>query len=136
MHNNNKKLWSFVVGCTLVWASVWIVDFAISAPVPESFQTNTNFVVYYYPMMVSALLTSVFSLFVVWILSKVIKLKINEHFVWLSIPSLMFLIFSVVVAHTYNGLIYSALIPILFVLCITGVIEKRDAYLPERLKVW
>jgi len=136
MATRNNKLSACVAGWFMVWICAWLIDFGQSLPVPESFQVNGYFVAYYYPLLITGLCSIIFTVIFSWFLPKYIQLNIGQYFLWLTVPIISALAFLVIIAHSLILPFLSASMPMLCVLSIVYAIEKRDFYLPERLRVW
>lgn len=136
MENSNKKFWSFVVGSVLATAYIWLVELGMNATVPTSFQSEANFIINYYPMVVTATAAMVTTLVAVLLMSVLLKTKVSDHLFWLILPSLSFLSFALISANILFVPMLAAALPTLAVFLLAYFIENRDMYLPERSKVW
>lgn len=136
MDNNNKKLWSFIVGCILCSTYLWLVEIGLNAQVPTSLYGDAKFIVSLYPMLVTSSLAILLSIALVLFMPKLAKIRASDHLFWLIIPSLSFLCFSAATNHVLFLPMLSAALPTIAIIFAAYMIEKRDMYLPERSKVW
>lgn len=136
MGKSNKKFWSLFFGCVLANSYVWLASFGVNAEVPSSFQGHTNFVLDYYSVLVTAILAALATLCLIMVMNKTVKLCVSDHILWLILPSISFIAFTLFTAQILLVQILSAAIPALVVLSGFYLIKQRDKLLPERLSVW
>ncbi|MFD2164768.1 hypothetical protein ACFSJY_00685 [Thalassotalea euphylliae] len=136
MQKNNKKFWSLVIGCLLTNAYLSLVELGLSAQVPASFHRNVDFIVNYYPYLVTASLALCLTTLIAVLMPKFVNTRVSDHVLWLILPSISFLVFTSFTAHVLLPQLVFAAIPSLAVIALFYLIEKRDSYLPARDKVW
>lgn len=122
--NVNKKLWSFIFGCLIAASFVWLISLGKSFDVIEYFHQYPEFVVDYYALMITAIVTAFLTLFIVLIMKWVFNLLPREHPFWLILPSLTFVGLSFFTSKLMVVSILSAAIPALIVLVAVAVIGR------------
>ena len=136
MEQSNKKFWAFIVGSLLATAYIWLIELGINAAVPSSFHGETNFIVSYYPTLVTGMAASVLTIVAVTLMPVLVNTKVSDQLFWLIVPTLSFLTFSLISVNVLFMPLLAAAFPTLLIIVLTYFIEKRDMYMPERLKVW
>ena len=98
MFEVNKKLWSFNFGCLIAGSLIWLVHIGNLAPVPSILHPHTDFILDYYPGSVTAITASILSLVLLVFMHKGFKLCASEHTFWLLLPTLCFIILTLLIA--------------------------------------
>jgi len=132
----NKKFWSLIIGCLLSAAYLWLVEVGFNASVPSSFQSEMEFIINYYHLYVTAGASIALTLLVVCFMPRLVNTHVSDHVFWLTAPGLLFIMFAALNTHVLLIPVLSAAIPSLLIIVLTYFVEKRNQFLPERMKVW
>lgn len=121
MFNVNKKLWSFNFGCLIAGSLVWLVHLGNLAPVPSILHPHTDFILDYYPGIVTAITAILTSFLLLVLMHKGFKLCASEHTFWLLLPTLCFVTLTLLIGPFLFLTILYAAIPTLFILLVSAV---------------
>ena len=135
-NTTNKKFWSLIIGCLLSASYLWLVEVGFNASVPSSFQSEMEFIVNYYHLYVTAGASIALTLLVVLFMPRLVNTHVSDHVFWLTVPALLFIIFAALNTHVLFIPALSAAIPSLLIIMSTYLVEKRDQFLPDRMKIW
>ncbi|WP_448211346.1 hypothetical protein [Colwellia sp. MEBiC06753] len=135
-HKKSKKLVTFIIGCLLAYSYLGMMDIGIHAEVPSSFHGYPDFIVNYYHSVVIGIFAIIVASLLVMFMPKLCRVQVSDHIAWLILPSCILLTFAIAVNHILLMPLISAEIPALLVIWLGYFVEKRDMFLPERLKVW
>ena len=124
MFEVNKKLWSFNFGCLIAGSLIWLVHIGNLAPVPSILHPHTDFILDYYPGSVTAITASILSLVLLVFMHKGFKLCASEHTFWLLLPTLCFIILTLLIAQFMLPAIMFAAIPSLLILTFSAIVFR------------
>ena len=127
MFNVNKKLWSFNFGCLIAGSLVWLVHIGNLAPVPSILHPHTDFILDYYPGLVTAITASLASFLLLTLMHKGFKLCASEHTFWLLLPTLCFVTLTLSIGPFLFLTILYAAIPMLFILLFSAITFRLKA---------
>ncbi|GLX79306.1 hypothetical protein tinsulaeT_26460 [Thalassotalea insulae] len=120
----NKKLWSFNFGCLLACSFLWLTGVADLVPVPEALHPYTDFILDYYPGVITALSALSLTLLVIWLMNYAFDICISEHTFWLLIPSVTLVVLTALSAFNSLFHVMSAAMPSILVLCAVAVFSR------------
>lgn len=118
----NKKLWSFIFGCLIAGSFVWLIGFGNTAFVPDFLQPYPDFIIGFYPFIITAIMATVVTLIAMVVMVKVFNVYASEHPFWLVIPSITFVIITFFASSLMLNSMLSAAVPALFIMVLTAVV--------------
>ncbi|MGB2741559.1 MAG: hypothetical protein WBC60_13505 [Cognaticolwellia sp.] len=127
MFNVNKKLWSFNFGCLIAGSLVWLVHIGNLAPVPSILHPHTDFILDYYPGLVTAITACLTSFLLLTLMQKGFKLCASEHTFWLLLPTLCFVTLTLLIGQLLFLTILFAAILTLFILLVSAIVFRLKA---------
>lgn len=130
MFNVNKKLWSFNFGCLIAGSLVWLVHIGNLAPVPSILHSHTDFILDYYPGLVTAITAILASFILLTLMRKGFKLCASEHTFWLLLPTFCFVALTLSIGPFLFLTILYAAIPVLSILVVSAIIFRLKAQKP------
>lgn len=119
--NVNKKLWSFIFGCLIAGSFVWLISFGNKVFVPDFLHPYPDFIVDFYPALVTAIAAIIVTLVVMIVMAKVFNVYASEHPFWLAIPSITSIVITFFASSLMWGAMLSAALPALFIMVLTAV---------------
>lgn len=122
----NNKLWSFIIGCIIANSYVWLPNIAAAAPVPEVLHPHPVFVVDFYSSLITVLAAISLSITMILFMSNALKLCISEHIMWVVLPTLIFIGFTLTAAQVLIVPILTTAIPTLAVITASYLFKKRN----------
>jgi len=120
--NVNNKLWSFIFGCLIAGSFVWLISFGNKAFVPSFLHPYPDFIIDFYPAIVTAVMAIIVTLVVMIVMVKIFNVYVSEHPFWLVVPSITFIIITFFASSLMWLPMLSAVLPALFIMVLAAVI--------------
>lgn len=120
----NKKLWSFNFGSLIAYSFVWLVSFGKTAPVPEFLHPYTEFILDFYPGVVTAIGALLITSTIILLMRKVFDISASDHPFWLILPTLTFIAVTTFSAFEMLSTFLYAAIPALMILALTAILNR------------
>jgi hypothetical protein len=128
MSTSKNKFWSLVFGAILANSYVWLIEFGVSAPVPEALHQHPSFIFEFYSPMVTACLSALLAGVLSFIMLKAFDVCVSEHILWLFWPTLGFIVFTAFTANILIASVLQAAIPAMFMLSLIYYVRKRQQF--------
>jgi hypothetical protein len=120
----NSKLWSFLMGCVVAGSFVWFIDLGNAFPLLTIFANASPDVLQYYPEIATAIMSLIFTLFILVVMKKIFNISSNDHTFWFAIPSLISIVLTAFTAAIMIIPMLFASLPALGVIGISALIHR------------
>ncbi|WP_220761290.1 MULTISPECIES: hypothetical protein [unclassified Shewanella] len=125
MTSVHKNVILFLLGSSFAYIFVWLTGVVAAMPVPEYLRSYNEFVISYYPNILTALFASILSLIIVFVIRKVFTYFTKQNLFYFALPIVLFLTYLLVFfSFAVAPLMYAAIPTLLVALLLSNGAQK------------